>query len=155
MTLHSHQSGLATVEFAIVGLWFLIVLFAVLEFGRLLYTVNILSETVRRAARVAVVCPINDPNIVQAAMFGGGADSALLGNLNADNLQLTYLDEAGAAVADPVGGFSSIRYVQASIVGYQHTLLIPMLQQTLSVPLFLATLPRESLGVSPEGVQCF
>lgn len=155
MTLNTRQAGLTTVEFAIVGLWFLIVLFAVLEFGRLLYTVNTLSETVRRAARVAVVCPINDPNIVQAAMFGGGTDSALLANLGPDNLQVTYLDETGAALADPLGGFSLIRYVQASIVNYQHTLLIPMLQQTLSVPLFSATLPRESLGVSPEGVQCF
>ena len=46
--------GLYTVEFAIVGLLLFILLFSVIELGRLYFTVNTLNETVRRGARLVL-----------------------------------------------------------------------------------------------------
>ena len=53
------QKGVTTVEFAIIGTAFMIVLFGVIEVGRAVFTLNTLGETTRRAARIATVCPIN------------------------------------------------------------------------------------------------
>jgi hypothetical protein len=43
-------------------------------------------------------------------------------------------------------GFSNVRYVQASIDGYTHQLLIPMMNTILTPPDFSTTVPAESLG---------
>ena len=59
------QGGLTTVEFAIVGLVLLTTLFAIIEFGRIVFTYNVLQEGARRAARVAAVCAVNDPAIAR------------------------------------------------------------------------------------------
>ena len=38
----------------------LTLLFTVIEFGRILFTLNMLDEGVRRATRVAAICPVGD-----------------------------------------------------------------------------------------------
>ncbi len=65
--MRCQQTGLATVEFAIVGLLLFVVIFGVIEFGRALFVVNTLTDGTRRAARLAVVCPVGDP---KPANFG-------------------------------------------------------------------------------------
>ena len=96
--------GLYTVEFAIVGLLLFILLFSVIELGRLYFTVNTLNETVRRGARLAAVCDISDPVILRRAIFNAAGDSgasSLITNLDTADLTLTYLDEDGNQVAAP------------------------------------------------------
>ena len=76
------QRGVTSVEFAIIGLLVMIVLFAVLETGRLLFVFNALEEATRRGARVAAVCQVNDSAIAEITVFnpsGGGADSGRTG----------------------------------------------------------------------------
>lgn len=149
------QHGLTTVEFAIVGLVAMVVLFGVIEVARVFFVLNALEEATRRGARVAAVCPVNDPAIAEIAVFnpsGGGATSSIVGGLSTANVVVEYLDGAGVAVADPVGNFGAIAYVRVRIVNFQHTLIIPMFLRTFTTPDFAATLPRESLGVSREGV---
>ncbi|HEX6260758.1 MAG TPA: TadE family protein, partial [Woeseiaceae bacterium] len=63
------QSGVTTVEFAIVALVLLTVILAVIDISRLYFTVAALNEATRRGARVAAVCPVDDPAIAQAAVF--------------------------------------------------------------------------------------
>ena len=71
------QSGVAVVEFAIVGALALILIFAVLEIARAFFVANALTEATRRGARMAVVCPVNDPAIAQVATFNApGAGNA-------------------------------------------------------------------------------
>ncbi len=148
--------GLYTVEFAIVGLLLFILLFGVLEMGRLLFTVNALNETVRRGARLAVVCDIRDPEILRRAVFAeaGGTTSAIIGNLDTGDLSLRYLDEAGGVIDDPSpsGGFTRIRFVEVSIERFQFNLLIPTLGRGIQLLPFRAVLPRESLGRHAEDV---
>lgn len=156
--------GVYVVEFAIIGLMLFILLFGVLEMGRLYFTVNTLNEVVRRGARLAVVCNISDQQVIlQRAIFdtaAGDGASDLLRGLKSSHVTLTYLDENGALVGNPadeagVNGFRAIRYVHLEVANFTFKLLIPTLGKTITLPVFKATLPRESLGRSVEGnTQC-
>jgi hypothetical protein len=144
------QTGVTTVEFAIIGLLALMVMFAVVEFGRLVFTVNALSEATRRGARMAAVCPLNDPAIAQVTVFndpGDSGDSPIVGGLTTGHVAVDYLDQAGNDTAT----FLDIRYVRVRILNYQHQLLIPIFYTTLNLPQYPSTLPRESLGVPRVG----
>ena len=129
--------GVATVEFAIVGAVLMMVIFGCLEFGRATYTFAALNEGARRAARLAAVCPINDPVILPAVNF--------LGTNGYSTANVTYLDANGA----PLGGTpasSAVYYVRVNVIG-SLPLAIPFLSATMS-PTFTVTLPAESLGIT-------
>lgn len=145
------QQGVTTVEFAIIGLVALMVLFALIEFSRLVFVINSLSEATRRGARMAAVCPLNDPAIGQVTIFnapgGGGSGSRIVGGLATSNVAVDYLDQNGNVTAT----YSSIHYVRVRIVNFQHSLLIPLKAVTFTLPEFPSTIPRESLGVPRQG----
>jgi hypothetical protein len=162
------QQGLATVEFAIVGALMLLLLLAVIEFGRMVFIWNSATEATRRGVRVAVVCPVNDPAIANITVFNdsttAGASNLLTG-LSTSDVVIRYLkndgspaDCSGCNCDDSCGDsqFVDIKYVEVSIPNYQHTLLLPApFNATVTMPPFTSTLPRESLGVVPGvGPQC-
>ena len=146
------QNGLATVEFALVAFVLFMLMFGVIEIGRGFFVVSALDEATRRGARMAVVCPINDPAIFQAAAF----NSAVIPDLDASDISVEYLDGSGGLVATPAvaTGFRLIRYVRVRVVGYQHRLLIPLISPIAPffMPEFATVLPRESLGIPRTGV---
>jgi hypothetical protein len=151
----SRQSGLTTVEFSLVGLLAITLLFAVLEFGRALFVLNGLEEATRRGVRVAVVCPVGNPTpIAEVAVFnqpGGGARSSVVGGLTTGHVRVEYLARSGAVLASPAGAdYNRIRFVRVRIEGFQHRLMIPLFATTFTMPQFPTTLPRESLGVTRE-----
>ena len=133
------ELGLTTVEFAVVATALFVMLFGVIEFSRVMYSFAVLSEGTRRAARLATVCPLNDPGISATANF-----SALPG-FSSGNVQLDYLNASGT----PTGTYSDITYVRVQITGYSIPLSIPFVNPTVTSPAFPVTLPRESLGVTP------
>lgn len=154
MTHMRNQRGITTVELAIVAATAMLVLFGVIEIGRAVFVLNSLGEATRRSARVATVCPINDPAIREVAFFnspGDGTGSRIIGGLAPENIAIEYLDRSGNVLADPVGGFSQIHFVRTRIVNFQHQMLIPFAEQIFTVPEFSTTLRRESLGVPREG----
>ncbi len=139
-----HQQGLTTVEFSIVGMVLFMVLFGLIEFGRLLFTWNVLDEATRRAARLAAVCPITEASqdfIRDAGAFGGD----MLPNFTAANIALSYWQDDGS----PATATQNTYYVRAEITGYQHRMLIPFFDINLDAWAFETTLPAESLGVHP------
>ena len=75
------QAGITTVEFAIVALLVFTMVFGVIEIGRGYYIYTLLDDVARRGARLAAVCPVNDPAIPQMAIYnrresaGSGADA--------------------------------------------------------------------------------
>jgi len=155
MKLGRREMGLVAIEVAIVGLIALVTLFAVFEVARVFFVMNALDEATRRGARLAAVCPVNDSAVAEMAVFntsGGGASSPIVYGLTTGNIVISYLNAAGTVLADPMGNYGDIAYVRASVTGFQHRLLIPLFVRTLTMPEFAATLPRESLGVSREGV---
>jgi hypothetical protein len=140
------QRGTTTVEFAIVGAVVITVIMAVIQFSYTMFSFNVLNEGTRRAARVAAVCPLNDPAIAQAATF------VSLPGLTTQNVALEYLNETGGVIGNPQANFGVIEYVRVRIVNYQYTGWIPFINIVFTSPGFAATLPRESLGVPREGV---
>ena len=148
------QQGTTSVEFAIIGLLVMIVLFGVLETGRLLFVFNALNEATRRGARVAAVCQVNDPAIAEIAVFnssGGGAASSLLSGLTTADVDVEYLGQNGAPV-NPATQYGLIEFVRVSIQDFNHRLIIPLVGRAFTLQSFVTTIPRESLGVWPLGI---
>jgi Flp pilus assembly protein TadG len=135
--------GLYMVEFAIVGSLLLMLLFGCLEFGLVAFSMAALNEGTRRAARLAAVCPLNDPAITSAVNFMG------VYGFNATNVLVSYLDANGATLTAPTLG--TVYYVEVSVQNYSIPLAIPGLSQSITSPSFAVTLPAESLGVSNAG----
>lgn len=151
----NRQKGIALVEFAIVGSIALLMIFAVLEISRAIFVANALTEATRRGARMAAVCPINDPAIAQVATFnapGAGNISPIVKYLDTSDFVLEYLDRTGNVIGSPADNFQAIQYIQLRVVNFQHELLIPFANITFTMPEFSTRLPRESLGVPRSGV---
>jgi hypothetical protein len=140
------QRGTTTVEFAIVGALMITAIMAVIQFSYVMFSFSVLNEGTRRAARVAAVCPVNDPAVAQAATF------VSLPGLTTQNVALEYLNATGGVIGNPQANFGAIEYVRVRIVGYQYTGWIPFMNVVFTSPGFAATLPRESLGVPRQGV---
>ena len=144
----ARQSGITTVEFAIVGAAAMMLIFGVLEVSRMMYTRTLLEETVRRGARMATVCPVNDPMVVNAALFatGGGGAARPLPELDAANLSVQYLNAAGGIVADAAANTGAIKFVRVSIQNFSMNLVVPFANQLVRFDNISATLQKESLG---------
>ena len=137
---------MATVEFAIVAAVTLTIIFAVIEFGRILFMLNVLDEGARRATRVAVVCAVQDAAITDAAMF------MTMPGLTPTNIVTDYLDADGVPLGDPAGAdYPQISFVRVRIVNYSFPVALPFVATLFSSPQISATLPRESLGVPNFG----
>ena len=78
------QRGAAAIEFAIVSAVFFMLLLGAIEMGRLMWTWNAATEATRLGARMAVVCDINEPNIITRMQ-------QRLPYLEPGNVSLTYL----------------------------------------------------------------
>ena len=151
MKSRRNQRGTTAVEFAVVGVVLFTVVFALIDFSRLYFDMAALDESTRRGARVAAVCPINDPQITQVALFDG-----LVPTLGTRHILVQYLDEDGAIVGAPGGaGYGTIRYVRVSIQDFNLQTFIPGLTSVLPTPRFATTIPSESLGrVGTADINC-
>ncbi|WP_299013387.1 TadE/TadG family type IV pilus assembly protein [uncultured Photobacterium sp.] len=149
------QQGTTIVEFTVVASLFFILIFSVIEFGRLLFTWHVLNETSRRVARLASVCQVTTTE--QADTISAGiVNSVPLPNFTANNIKVRYLDAFGTEVALPLtttSNYLQIQFVEASIDSYQIDLTIPLATFGLNftAPEFKTLLPRESLGVTRTG----
>ncbi|MGP7734148.1 TadE/TadG family type IV pilus assembly protein [Oceanimonas smirnovii] len=151
MIKRKNQQGLAIVEFAIVGSVVFLVLFAVMELGRLLYTWSVLNEVTRQAARVATVCSPDEKVAVADSIISrlGGSVPGLTGG----NVNIEYLSDAFV----PVSGTDYPRYVRAGITNYRFEMILPLsVDLSMFSPDFSTVVRAESLGETPDGVvPCF
>jgi Flp pilus assembly protein TadG len=130
--IRHRQRGAAAVELAMIAIVFVTLLMAIIEFGRWMYTLEMVADATRAGARTAVVCDINDATIK-------GAVQARVPQLSLSNAQvsLQYFP-AGCVKANCQG-------VQISITGATFTPAIPFLMAAFPIPPFSTSLPRESL----------
>ena len=151
MATRRNQQGTTVVEFAVVGVVFFTVMFALIDFSRIFFSLAALDESTRRGARVAAVCPVDDPHIKQVALFGG-----LVPTLTTGNVLLEYLDIDGAPLTSPGGAeYGDIRYVRVSNQNFQLQTFIPGIAGMIQMPSFATTIPSESLGrVGTADVAC-
>lgn len=148
--MNVRQRGLTTVEMAVTAGLAIGVLIATIEVMRAFFIMNAIGEGTRRAARQAVVCPINDASVKDALLSMPGA---AIPGLQASNINVTYLTAAGG----PAAGVADARFVQVEITGaYSVSVLVPSApsydatSRSVPVPAFRTTLPVESLGYLPE-----
>lgn len=161
---NKHQAcrGVTTVEFAIISILFFILLFGILEFGRLFYVFNTVQEVTRRAAREAVVswAPDNENSIKRLALFGSNALPAGA-EITLDKIDIQYLNKAGGTVSKgsvPNGATDNIEkclagspyciaYVKVSITDVTYAPMVSLFP-FLAVPIPASTviMPAESMG---------
>lgn len=138
------QGGITILEFTLICLTLLTLMFGAFEFSRYVFSMQMLNELSRKAARLAVVCSVNDSaDIVD---LPGVVENRPLGFL-AENLSISYLNGSGSETT----AFEEIRFVKAEIVGYQFR-FIPLLSfigdgGAINTPNFPTILPAESLGI--------
>lgn len=154
----SRQEGSTLVEFAIGASVFLLVMFAVIEFGRALWIHNALADAARRAARYAVNqpttipagTPFNGTNaglsfaaIRNVGVYGNpaGTGAPMVNNLTVDNLDVTYSNFG-------VGQGS----VTVSVTNYQHQFVVPIIGTSIAMNGYQTTLTGESAGAVPATV---
>jgi hypothetical protein len=133
-------------------------MFGVIEVARGYYVYTLLGDVARRGARLAAVCPVNDPAVPQMAIYnasGDAGESRLVRGLTPANVTIDYLDAGNGIVTTPAdpASFLQIRYVRARIVGFEHSILLPLVSSVtrIQMPEFQSILPRESLGIPREG----
>lgn len=142
-------------EFAIGATIFLTASFAVIEFGRALWTHNALADAARRAARYAVNQPASSPAGVKTtgmnvgpsvtairnvAVYGdpAGGSQPMVNNLTPANLNVQYTDFGVGAGT-----------VAVTITNYQFQFVIPIIGTTIQMPDYNTTLTGESAGTIP------
>ena len=147
-----HQSGATTVEFAIVGSVFFMLLFGAIEVGRIMYTWNTLTEATRIGSRTAAVCGVQDSviNSITRLDPDNTGSSFFPSDFVNENIEVNYLTENGGVINSPSGDdFLLIRFVQVRIVNYQYDFIFPGIG-TITLPPFSTTRPREALGIVPN-----
>jgi len=147
-----NQTGSISVELAMVGTFFFMVMLGIIETGRVMFTFNALNEATRLGARAASVCPVQDNIISTISTFN---DSGVISGIEPGNIIVNYLDQDGGVIANPnpanPDGFLNVRFVQVSIQGFDYDLLVPGVGP-ITLPLFSTTLPRQSFGIVPNEV---
>ncbi|MGD8116208.1 TadE/TadG family type IV pilus assembly protein [Vibrio sp. TRT 29B02] len=143
------QAGISIIEFTIVSTALLLVIFSVIEVGRYVYSLQVINDVTRVAARLAAVCRVEDRNDIPALVLPDYAP----GGLTTANIVIDYLDDSGNVVAGTLTDddvFPTISYVRARVVNfnYQYTGLLSFVNLTglLAVPAFETIRPRENLG---------
>ncbi|MDT5157019.1 MAG: hypothetical protein QOC61_2242 [Acidobacteriota bacterium] len=143
-------------EFTIGAAIFLTVVFAVLEFGVLLWTHNALTDAARRGARYA----INQCNPGE----GGCANSAT--TIERTQNVVVYGTPSPATGAQPVVPGLSISNVQVnyssfgvntgrvsvSIVSYDYKFTLPLVGTLIRMPSYKTTLTGENAGYVPPNL---
>ncbi|MGR5537410.1 TadE/TadG family type IV pilus assembly protein [Vibrio campbellii] len=145
--LKRHQAGITMVEFSIVGSVFFLLLFAIFELAIFAYHLQLMNDISRRAARLAAVCVVNDPDIKPLALSEGAPPGFEEANIEVRYLKLEEPDNDDG---DEETKHQDIRYVQARIVNFDYGfLLLKFLGENGIVPIqdFRTVLPAESLGV--------
>lgn len=138
------ERGATLLEFAIGATVFLTAMFAVIEFGRALWTHNALSDAARRGARYAVNHQATDVAAVKNVVVYGdpaGGTTPLVNNLTTTNVQVQYSSFGLGAGT-----------VSVSITDYKFQFIIPIVGTTISMPNYTTTLTGENAGFVPPNL---
>lgn len=138
------ERGSTLVEFAIGATVFLTAMFAVIEFGRALWTHNALADAARRGARYAVNHSTTDVNAVKNVVVYGnpaGGSQPVVDNLTPANVEVQYTDFSLGK------GTVSVR-----VVNYKFQMVIPLVGGSLNMSAYNTTLTGENVGLIPPNL---
>ena len=139
-----NERGATLVEFAIGVTVFITVMFAVLEFGRLLWVHNALTDAARRGARYATMHTQGSIDQVKNVVVYGnpeGTGQPMLTNLSTTNVTVDYdnfnLNDGTVSV---------------SITSYQFQFVLPFVGTNITMPNYTTTLTAECAGLTPANL---
>src|SRR5687768_6233184 len=158
------ERGAAVAEFAVACLFFFSVLIGIIEFGRLLYTHNALTDAARRGARYATLHTENAACVRNIVIYGekhvdGDCEPTgppLINGLTAQgvNINVTYAgadtdnDPEDDVPIDTSFG-SNLGTATVTIENFTFNLGIPLLNIAISMPNYQTTMSAESAGQEP------
>lgn len=150
------QRGQTLVEFALVVMVFLVVMFGLLEFARALWTWNTIVQATRAGARFAVVetpNPANNDAIKNYVVYlnSAGTGAPVLPGLTTSNVTVSFqkidpTSVSGAYVSPPPANKFQADVVQVGISGYSFSFIVPIFGTSITLPAFTTTLSLEGLG---------
>jgi Flp pilus assembly protein TadG len=138
--------GAATVEFALVLVILLLLLFGMLEIGRAMFKWNSAVEATRIGARTATIVAVNDKEKVLAAM------QPMMPELTADNVTLQYSTDGVSFGGSCTPGTCML--VRVGVSYTYHPVLIlfdpltSLLPESILMPSFQTTYTVEALGAT-------
>jgi Flp pilus assembly protein TadG len=144
----NNERGAALVEFAIVASVFLTMLFAVVEFGRFLWTHNALTDAARRGARYATIRKNDSAGIAAVknmVVYGDpNANPAtaipVAPGLTTSNVLVEYQNYNGVLLSSKAS---------VSIINYNFQFSVPLIGGSTPMPAYRTSLPGESVGFVP------
>ena len=158
-------------EFAVIATFFFVLIFAIIEFGRLMYTHNALTDAARRGARYAVLHHQVAKNgeadpltcAKNVAVYGethlnastcAPTGPALINGLTASNVSVVYegADADNDPNTPPTAYGMNLGTATVTISGYNFTLSIPIVRRTFTMPAYRTTLTAESAGEEPTAI---
>lgn len=168
-----NESGTSMAEFAVVALFFFMLVFGVIEFGRFLYTHNALTDAARRGARYAVlhqaeVAQDGSPHVAKCVrnvvMYGethiepydDGCDPlsgepVLINNIASATIEVNFrgadLDNNPGS-PNPYG--TNLGTATVTITGYVFQINIPLFRRGVTLGSYSTTLTAESAGYEPD-----
>lgn len=138
------EKGSTLVEYAIGASVFVMAMFAVLEFGRALWTHNALTDAARQGARYAALhtsAGAEDSNIKNLVVYGniaGGAKPIAPG-LTTNMVKISRTGDFSVN-----SGTATVK-----ITGYQFQFVLPFMPNSIKMPEYSTTLTGESAGLIP------
>ena len=141
---------------------FFVMIFGIIEFGRLLYTHNALTDAARRGARFAVLHERDHPCVEKVVVYGEShvdVDDAncattgapLINGLTEGNIVVTYEGadlDGNPDSPNPWG--TNLGTATVSVEDYVFDLSIPFIGRALNMPAYSTTLTSESAGTEPD-----
>jgi Flp pilus assembly protein TadG len=166
---HKHnEKGTTIAEFAMVALLFFTMIFGIIEFGRLLYTHNALTDATRRGARYASLHHgLTDADKQAVRNFvvygpngtfdddGNPTSPPLINDLTTDMVEVSFegVDLDGDPATPETTGFgTNLGQATVSIENYQFNLSIPVVGRTLTLPEYTTTTMAECAGEEPDDI---
>ena len=150
------EAGTSIAEFAVVALVFFMVLIGIIEFGRLFYTHNALTDAARRGARYAALHKQADMACVKNIVVYGETHvhpetcaptgPPLINGLTTTNVIVAY----DAPVTEAYG--MNLGTTTVTIESYTFNLSIPLFSRAITMPKYSTTLTAESAGEIPADI---
>ena len=151
-----------------VALIFFTIIFGIIEFGRLLYTHNALTDATRRGARYASLhhgaTSADQLAVKNFVVYGANATYDAKGNPTSPPLinglttamvsvQFVGIDADGnPATPGKTAYGQNLGTATVSIQNYQFNLSIPVIGRTLTLPTYTTTSMAESAGEEPADI---
>ena len=151
-------------ELAIVATLFFGVIIGIIEFGRLLYTHNALTDATRRGARFASLNNAEAEDAVKnEVVYGSRAtrdeetgeitSAPLINGLTTEMVTVTYAGvPLGVEGSGESGYGTNLGSATVTIDSYQFDLLIPLIGRRLTLPAYSTTSTAESAGINPSPI---